>query len=173
MLFIAFFALIPFAVAVSAYAHSSAEQSESLARRASATQIRSFLSAHNTVRAAHNATALTWSTEYAARAVLWAEGCDFALTGGVLSTQTYGELHTAATGPFTIPTAIGEFTADQGGYNPDDPTYNHFTQIVWKSTTEVGCAEATCNNLFGLDTGSATYYVCLYYPAGNVVGQAA
>ena len=31
-----------------------------------------------------------------------------------------------------------------GQYNPNNPTYSHFTQVVWKSTTQLGCAVATC-----------------------------
>lgn len=36
----------------------------------------------------------------------------------------------------------------------------HFTQLVWKDTTEVGCAKATC--------GNQTLWACDYNPAGNV-----
>lgn len=40
----------------------------------------------------------------------------------------------------------------------------HYTQMVWKSTTEVGCGKAICSN-------NAQIWVCNYNPAGNVVGQ--
>lgn len=39
----------------------------------------------------------------------------------------------------------------------------HYTQIVWRNTTEVGCALASRH---GQD-----YLVCHYNPAGNVSGQ--
>jgi len=38
----------------------------------------------------------------------------------------------------------------------------HYTQIVWRATTQVGCAIAA--------NKSAEYLVCRYLPAGNVVG---
>lgn len=31
-----------------------------------------------------------------------------------------------------------------GEYDPNNPTYSHFTQVVWKSTTQLGCAVANC-----------------------------
>jgi hypothetical protein len=34
----------------------------------------------------------------------------------------------------------------------------------------LGCAFSLCNNIF--EAATAWYYVCLYNPAGNVVGQA-
>ena len=40
----------------------------------------------------------------------------------------------------------------------------HYTQIVWKSTTEVGCGKAYCPD-------NSQVWVCNYAPAGNYVGQ--
>jgi hypothetical protein len=31
-------------------------------------------------------------------------------------------------------------------YDPKNPTYSHFTQVVWKATTELGCSLYICNN---------------------------
>jgi hypothetical protein len=88
-------------------------------------------------------------------------------------------------------------------YNFDKPTgfsekTGHFTQLVWKSTTEVGCAAIDCGytedekkqrrGISDTDTSEAGgrilprepdgstraqgwYVVCEYTPAGNVVGN--
>ena len=44
----------------------------------------------------------------------------------------------------------------------------HFTQVVWKSTKQIGCAVA-----FGpwKDFAESSYIGCNYLPAGNVLGQ--
>ncbi|MCI5145928.1 MAG: SCP-like extracellular, partial [Candidatus Electrothrix sp. AR3] len=36
--------------------------------------------------------------------------------------------------------------------------------VVWKETTEVGCAMSVCND-------KSQIWVCSYHPAGNVVGK--
>ncbi|KAI1289641.1 Repressed by EFG1 protein 1 [Halotydeus destructor] len=41
----------------------------------------------------------------------------------------------------------------------------HYSQVVWKSTTRVGCAQASSKNKM------ATYTVCNYDPPGNMLGQ--
>ena len=38
----------------------------------------------------------------------------------------------------------------------------HYTQIVWRTTREVGCAKAEGRQF--------DFLVCRYYPAGNVIG---
>lgn len=52
-------------------------------------------------------------------------------------------------------------------YNTGDTTIvgepvGHFTQVVWKDTTEIGCAVAYCENL-----NQRYFYVCDYSPWGN------
>jgi hypothetical protein len=39
----------------------------------------------------------------------------------------------------------------------------HFSAIVWKSTTQVGCATVSCSG--------RNFVTCSYNPPGNVIGQ--
>lgn len=40
----------------------------------------------------------------------------------------------------------------------------HYTQIVWQTTTQIGCGNAVCDD-------HTQIWVCNYSPAGNVVGK--
>lgn len=40
----------------------------------------------------------------------------------------------------------------------------HYTQIIWESTTEIGCGNAVCAD-------NTQIWVCNYSPAGNFVGK--
>jgi len=132
-----------------------------------------YLAAHNSVRAGHGAVDLVWNDTLANAASGWAQTCQVKHSDGTLLDTPYGENIVAAAGHFPITKAMQQFVLDESDYDPANPTYNHFTQVVWKSTTQLGCAGATCNDIFDRSLGPASYYVCLYNPAGNVVGQAA
>lgn len=51
---------------------------------------------------------------------------------------------------------------DVTGIEHDGEEVGHFTQVVWASTTEVGCAVVDC------PASDGTYLLCEYKPAGNV-----
>ncbi len=40
----------------------------------------------------------------------------------------------------------------------------HYTQMIWRDTTELGCGMAVCPDL-------AQIWVCVYYPPGNYIGM--
>jgi len=135
----------------------------------SVSDINAYLDAHNTVRAKHGAVALTWSNKLASKAQQWVNGCKFEHSGGTLG--PYGENLAAGTGSFDISAAVGLWTAEASAYQPKNPVPSHFTQVVWKATTQVGCAVQTCNGIFDAKFGPAKYYACEYYAEGNVIGQ--
>ncbi|KAH7336980.1 CAP domain-containing protein [Rhizoctonia solani] len=63
------------------------------------------------------------------------------------------------------------WTDEASEYDAANPQYSHFTQVVWKATTEVGCAVRTCNNLLTGYSGAVNFHVCEYRKPGNVIGQ--
>ncbi|EKM59284.1 uncharacterized protein PHACADRAFT_86217, partial [Phanerochaete carnosa HHB-10118-sp] len=128
-------------------------------------EIQAYLDSHNSIRSQHGASPLTWSDDLASSALSWAEGCQFTHSDGALG--PFGENLAAGTGSFTTSAAVDAATT----VDPANPTFTHFTQMVWKATTQVGCGVASCNNIFDSKFGPATYHVCLYNPVGNVIGQ--
>lgn len=69
----------------------------------------------------------------------------------------------------------GEVSYYDGMYGMADPDmtnfsiWGHFSQIVWKETTKIGCATQHCPNGLG-NTGSTVspyFTVCNYSPPGN------
>jgi len=106
---------------------------------------------------------LTWSEGLASSAASYASQCRFAHSGGSLG--PVGENLAAGTGYFPASAAVALFSSDQ-----PDPAhqFTHYTQVVWKSTTQLGCGVAFCSGIFDKP---ATYHVCLYDPVGNVVGE--
>jgi len=136
----------------------------------SGSDIDQYLSAHNTVRAQHGAAALTWSDTLASAAQKWADGCVFKHSGGSLG--PYGENLAAGTGgSYDIAAAIKSWTDEVSEYDSSNPQPSHFTQVVWKATTQVGCAVQSCDGIFDASFGKAKYYVCEYSPQGNVIGE--
>lgn len=135
----------------------------------SADDIATWLSDHNSVRSQHGADDLTWSDDLSAKAQQWANGCVFQHSMGALG--PYGENLAAGTGNYTITDAVNDWVSEAPQYNPSNPVASHFTQVVWKSTTQLGCAVAACNGIFPSNYGVAQYYVCEYNPPGNVDGE--
>jgi len=49
----------------------------------------------------------------------------------------------------------------------------HYTQLVWRTTTKVGCAISQCDSIQGIPDWTEGGYmvVCDYSPAGNYIGE--
>lgn len=120
---------------------------------------------------------LQWNDSMAAYAQEWAEhleqnnNCSIRPNGhrsGANKVHRYGENLASGTGGYATPA-----NAVQGWYNEKiDYDYatnsckpgkmcGHYTQVVWKNTTEFGCGKVECD-------GGNVIWVCNYNPAGNM-----
>ena len=133
-----------------------------------------ILKIHNEERSAVGSPPLKWSDSLAADAKSWA---DHLAQLGTLQHSTgkgYGEnlsYRSDSRGPSAISTSdlLQGWVKEKNGYtvgpfNWDrDQAHGHYTQMVWKTTTEVGCGTAT--------SGNSVYLVCRYNPPGNMQGD--
>lgn len=141
-----------------------------------------ILDAHNIHRANHSASDLVWDDKLAGIAAQIAASCVYAhdtSTGG----GGYGQNIGAGSPPSDIPSMISDlmYNGEIGFYpgyggEPDMSNFHewgHFSQIVWKSTTGVGCATQHCpGGLANAGGGVSPYFtVCNYGPPGNFGGQ--
>lgn len=149
-----------------------------------------ILAVHNKARAEVGVPPLQWSESLAASAKQWAdylasasqfyhdpnnpEGENLAMTA------SYGSV--PAPEPSTLVNEWIDGSGEKGNYNGqpfgngasvtgDYRGIGHYTQLVWRNTTQVGCGFA--NGIINKDGANwdAYYLVCRYDPPGNVVGQ--
>lgn len=137
-----------------------------------------MLSAHNSLRAdatpAPNPalTPLAWSTEAAKKAQAWAEHCTLESNpdlGG------FGEA-IAGSSAYLFRTAqiVELWGSEASSYDYEKNACapgkfcHDYIQIVWRDTTQVGCAVKICNenSPFG-STSQWEVWVCYYSPPGN------
>lgn len=139
-----------------------------------------MLAGHNAARAELGLEPLRWSDSLAADAGAYAarmaQSGRFEHSPLPRGTPTQGEnLWTGTRGAYSYREMVGHWVAERRFYValPVPSSSNsgrfgdvgHYTQIVWRGTQEVGCAEAS--------SPSDDYVVCRYLPAGNAAGQTA
>lgn len=150
------------------------------ASASSSSDAREFVDAHNAIRAAVQRPAtypgpwapvppVTWSDEVASTAQAWADHLRDTRKCGLLHSDTrYGE-NLAAGKKVDAAHAVRMWASEIKNYKYV-PKYEfeartgHYTQLVWRRTTHIGCGRASC--------GRNSVVVCRYSPAGNSIGKA-
>ena len=147
-----------------------------------------ILEAHNQVRAHHRLPALSWSPNLAAYSQGWANylasnnscrmkhrsaaGKDFEQYGENLfwaSAKSWSDGRLQAQ-KVVAPEVAKAWAAEWVDYHFPSNTCRrgkqcgHYTQMIWRDTTQVGCAMTLCPDL-------GQIWVCSYNPPGNWIGQ--
>ncbi|KAL2504835.1 CAP superfamily protein [Abeliophyllum distichum] len=133
-----------------------------------------YLDAHNQAREEVGVGPLKWNQQLAKTASLQVryqrdrQNCSFAN----LINSNYGGNQLWASGLAVTPRAVVEtWVAEKKFYSyaenscAQDHRCGVYTQVVWKKSAELGCAQAAC----GKEHASLT--ICFYNPPGNVIGE--
>lgn len=135
-----------------------------------------LLREHNRVRADVGVAKLQWSAEIADYAQAWAK--HLATTSCQMQhrprkgkwKQQYGEnLFIGTAGFYSAREAVLAWESEKADYRYGTFTgksrkpIGHYTQIIWKNTTRVGCGQALCKDML--------IVACNYDPPGNYIGQ--
>ncbi len=120
-----------------------------------------IVAAHNAKRALHGDQDVSWDTEMAEDGQTFADDFDCNSQGNI-EHSSYSYAENIAYG-FTTPEAVVEaWYSEISYYNWDDPAASdyekvgHFENVVWNTTTKIGCGLNMCSN------GLGPYVVCEY-----------
>ncbi|KAL8395992.1 hypothetical protein RB595_003432 [Gaeumannomyces hyphopodioides] len=124
------------------------------------------LNSTNAYRRDHDAANVTWNDtlarfadDYLTKEVT--DKCEFEHSGG-----PYGE--NLAIGYPSARSAVEAWGDERERYDFQKADFSeetgHFTQLVWRNTSDVGCGRRLCGT-------KGWYLVCEYWPRGNVIGE--
>jgi pathogenesis-related protein 1 len=130
-----------------------------------------LLDRHNYYRKLVNVPPLVWSDDLATVAQEWAnhlaKSCDL-----VHSDSEYGENIYWVSNSSTEEEVVDSWASEKKDFNPKNRIlteagarkYGHYSQMIWRNTTEVGGAMQKCHH-------GGEMWVCNYNPAGNMLGD--
>ena len=127
-----------------------------------------MIAAHNEVRRSSGVPPITWSDDLAQEARKWAEHL---IASGQFShrpNNNYGENLYEMDGGTATPSDVVEAWASERRYynharNTCSGRCGHYTQVVWRDTTRIGCGVARDRR--------REVWVCNYEPPGNIIGE--
>ncbi|MDD4964333.1 MAG: CAP domain-containing protein [Gallionella sp.] len=137
-----------------------------------------MVAAHNRWRAQVGVPDIAYSDMLEASAQEWADNlkntrqCRMQHSPGHLGENLYwaGPWSNGPKQDVSSTQVVNSWSSEKSDYNYADnrcaegKVCGHYTQVVWKNTTSVGCAVAVCRD-------NSQVWVCQYKPAGNYVGQ--
>ncbi|XP_062189796.1 pathogenesis-related protein 1-like [Phragmites australis] len=133
-----------------------------------------YVDLHNAARADVGVGLVSWDDNVAAYAQSYAsqrQG-DCALvhsSGGPYGENLFGG---PAGADWSASDAVDLWVAEKQYYDhdsnscsaPEGQSCGHYTQVVWRDSTAIGCARVVCDN-------GGVFIICSYDPPGNVIGQ--
>jgi pathogenesis-related protein 1 len=118
---------------------------------------------------------LSWSATVAQQAqvhadrCVWEHGDNAGLGQNIYAAYPQGEGQTDAAGNWLAEQPFYDYPSNSCA---SGHLCGHYTQIVWRETTEVGCAQTQCSTGSPFDGHpNWTFIVCDYNPPGNISGE--
>lgn len=146
--------------------------------------MQAVLDQHNMYRCLHDVPNLVWDDKVAANAQAWADKglfdhsqenqrvidgsqCGESMYWGepvAVGSDAVGVWYSEieSTSPYGLATSILD-TKDAATHRQ----IGHYTQVIWKSTTKLGCGKGRAS----LQSKSGDLWICQYCSSGNVIGQ--
>lgn len=128
-----------------------------------------FVQRHNYYRSREGAVDIKWSDDLAQEAQKWV--LEVAKKDKMMhSEMKYGENIYVSTNIVSPSHVVDRWASEKDFYHGEKLTiqnyhlFGHYTQMIWNSTIEVGCATAVSKS-------GMHYWVCEYSPAGNFIGE--
>ncbi|XP_041993659.1 basic form of pathogenesis-related protein 1-like [Salvia splendens] len=127
-----------------------------------------FLGGHNRARAKVGIPPLEWNASVADYALRYAQksssDCNLELSMG-----PYGENLFMGQGQVSAVDAVSVWASESPNYDHASNSCKggsclHYTQIVWRASTQLGCALQQCRNGW-------FFVICSYHPPGNYAGE--
>ncbi|PNS20468.1 Repressed by EFG1 protein 1 [Sphaceloma murrayae] len=139
---------------------------------------------HNYHRANHSSPDIAWDDALAATAKTIADTCQYGHSMNVdgggygqnIAAGIYGQEIGKVISDMFYNGEVSAFGQQYGQATPNMDnfgTWGHFSQIVWKATTKVGCATTDCTGKAmnaALSNYGSVFTVCNYKVAGNMQG---
>ncbi len=153
-------------------------------------EARTMIAAHNRWRSQAGVAGLTWSPRLEKKAIAWANelkqhnGCRMRHSGPgenlywasplEIRTSTDGRNWQVSRQAQEVDAdhVVNSWGSEKQWYSyagnscraPAGKSCGHYTQLVWRGTSEVGCGKAVC-------PGYSQVWVCEYSPPGNIIGD--
>ncbi|NNM76145.1 SCP-like extracellular [Sphingomonas sp. ID1715] len=138
-----------------------------------------ILASHNRERSALGVQPLKWDERLAAQAQAWADHLartgrfDHSPAGPFDRTMAGENLWAGTAGAYAPEEMVGYWINEKADFKPgvfpavshtgDLQAVGHYTQLIWRETTRVGCGVAR--------SGDDDILVCRYLTSGNVIGE--
>jgi len=156
-------------------AETETEESESEVSTGDPGIFQELLDLHNLVRCEHGAEPLKWSTDVQKSAQWYADKLSSEKCGKLEHStpeerNNYGEnlyyCGSSSIGCYNAPMALTNWYTEEEGDGSVESYGNHRTQILWKSSSFLGCGLAQCESAFKYDL-----VVCQFDPSGNMISD--